>query len=63
MDADSARSLIEQMTRIELARGEVLFNEGDEGQAMFIIVKGKIGSPVPRVMAAKTSWAFWAWET
>ncbi|MFV0286182.1 MAG: Crp/Fnr family transcriptional regulator [Demequina sp.] len=42
MDADSARSLIEQMTRIELARGEVLFNEGDEGQAMFIIVKGKI---------------------
>ncbi|WP_084128201.1 Crp/Fnr family transcriptional regulator [Demequina sp. NBRC 110055] len=42
MDADSARSLIDQMTRIELRRGEVVFNEGDEGQAMFIIVKGKI---------------------
>ena len=42
MDADSARSLIEQMTRIELNRGEVVFNEGDEGQAMYIIVKGKV---------------------
>ncbi|WP_084101709.1 Crp/Fnr family transcriptional regulator [Demequina sp. NBRC 110051] len=42
MDADSARSLIDQMTRIELNRGEVVFNEGDEGQAMYIIVKGKV---------------------
>lgn len=42
MDADSARSLIDQMTRIELSRGDVVFNEGDEGQAMFIIVKGKV---------------------
>ncbi len=42
MDAESARSLIEQMTRIELNRGEVVFNEGDEGHAMYIIVKGKV---------------------
>ncbi|MFV0633917.1 Crp/Fnr family transcriptional regulator [Demequina sp.] len=42
MDGASARSLIAMMTRIELAKGEVLFNEGDEGQALFVIVKGKV---------------------
>ncbi|WP_084106557.1 Crp/Fnr family transcriptional regulator [Demequina sp. NBRC 110056] len=42
MDGNSARSLIATMTRMELAKGDVLFNEGDEGQALYVIVKGKI---------------------
>lgn len=42
MDATSARSLISQMERRELAKGATLFNEGDEGQALFIVVKGKV---------------------
>ncbi len=42
MDAVNARSLIATMTRIELARGETIFNEGDEGRALFVIVRGKV---------------------
>jgi len=42
MEAESARSLISMMTRRELARGEVIFNEGDEGDALFVVVKGKV---------------------
>ncbi|MDE0572263.1 Crp/Fnr family transcriptional regulator [Demequina sp. B12] len=42
MDVASARALIERMSRQELTRGEVLFNEADEGAAMFIVVKGKV---------------------
>ncbi|WP_062381413.1 Crp/Fnr family transcriptional regulator [Demequina pelophila] len=42
MDAAMARSLIDQMGRRELARGETIFNEGEEGYALYVIVKGKI---------------------
>jgi CRP/FNR family cyclic AMP-dependent transcriptional regulator len=42
MDSESARSLISKMTRIELTRGETIFNEGDEGQALYIVVRGKV---------------------
>jgi CRP/FNR family cyclic AMP-dependent transcriptional regulator len=42
MDGASARSLIAMMTRSELAKGDVIFNEGDEGHALFVIVKGKV---------------------
>ncbi|WP_062078408.1 Crp/Fnr family transcriptional regulator [Demequina globuliformis] len=42
MDAASAHALIERMERMELPRGDVIFSEGDEGSAMFIIVKGKV---------------------
>ena len=42
MDAENARSLISKMRRIELACGETIFHEGDGGQALYIVVKGKV---------------------
>jgi len=42
MDGANARSLIAMMTRRELAKGDVIFNEGDEGQALYVVVKGKV---------------------
>ena len=42
MDGASARSLIAMMKRIELSKGDVIFNEGDEGHALYVIVKGKV---------------------
>lgn len=42
MDGASARSLITMMKRLELAKGDVIFNEGDDGHALYVIVKGKV---------------------
>ena len=42
MDAQTARSLVDQMTRRELSRGETIFNEGDDGHALYIVVRGKV---------------------
>lgn len=42
MDSQTARSLVEQMTRRELSRGETIFNEGDDGHALYIVVRGKV---------------------
>jgi len=42
MDAATARSLVTQMRRRELARGETIFNEGDDGHALYVVVKGKV---------------------
>ncbi|MFN3867241.1 MAG: Crp/Fnr family transcriptional regulator [Demequina sp.] len=42
MDGASARSLIAMMKRLEMSKGDVLFNEGDEGHALYVIVKGKV---------------------
>lgn len=42
MDAESVRSLVSAMTRREYVKGETIFREGDDGQAMYIIVKGKV---------------------
>ena len=42
MDQQTARSLVGQMKRRELARGETIFNEGDDGHALYVVVKGKV---------------------
>ncbi|WP_062462592.1 Crp/Fnr family transcriptional regulator [Demequina soli] len=42
MDAATARSLISQMRRRELVRGENIFVEGDDGHALYVVVKGKV---------------------
>lgn len=42
MDVTTARSLIVNMRRLELSRGEALFSEGDDGNALYVIVKGKV---------------------
>lgn len=42
MDAENARSLVAAMTRKEVRKGETIFREGDDGRAMYIIVRGKV---------------------
>lgn len=42
MDAENARSLIAQMVRREMSRGDTIFREGDEGDSMFVLVRGKV---------------------
>lgn len=42
MDVANARSLIALMTRRQLTRGDIIFNEGEDGAALYVIVKGKI---------------------
>lgn len=42
LDADAATSLSQSMTQTELGRGDVLFNEGDPGDRLYVITSGKI---------------------
>jgi CRP-like cAMP-binding protein len=42
LDDEQAAALLESMTRVELRRGDVLFNEGDAGDRLYVITTGKI---------------------
>lgn len=42
MDAETAHSLISVLTRSEYERGEVIFFEGAQGEALYVVVKGKV---------------------
>jgi len=42
MDHDNVRSLIDSMTRREISKGETIFGEGDEGRALYVVVRGKV---------------------
>ncbi|NUR59104.1 MAG: Crp/Fnr family transcriptional regulator [Catenulispora sp.] len=42
LDQDAAASLRASMTEIELARGELLFHEGDPGDSLYVVLRGKI---------------------
>ncbi len=42
MDPASAMALISEMTRREMPRGTIIFNENEEGATMYVIVKGKV---------------------
>ena len=42
LDDESARALEESMAPISLKRGEVLFNEGDEGNQLYVVTEGKV---------------------
>ncbi|HZI98145.1 MAG TPA: Crp/Fnr family transcriptional regulator [Actinomycetales bacterium] len=42
LDAETAGSLAESMTQVELGRSEVLFHEGDPGDRVYVITAGKI---------------------
>lgn len=42
MDPDASRALIASMVPIEVARGEVLFHEGEPGDRLYVIRSGKI---------------------
>lgn len=42
MDPETAHSLIAVMERREYAKGEVIYFEGSSGEALYIVVKGKV---------------------
>lgn len=42
LDDEGARTLRRQMTDVKLSRGEHLFNEGDEGDSLYVVLDGKI---------------------
>ena len=42
LDQDAAASLRASMTEIELARGDLLFHEGDPGDSLYVVLRGKI---------------------
>ena len=42
LDLDAAASLRASMNEIELARGELLFHEGDPGDSLYVVLRGKI---------------------
>jgi len=42
LDAESATSLRKAMSEVRLARGEILFHEGDPGDRVYIVTEGKI---------------------
>ena len=42
LDQDAAASLRASMNEIELARGELLFHEGDPGDSLYVVLRGKI---------------------
>lgn len=42
IEPETARALLAQMRRIDLTRGEVLFEEGDAGDTVYVISRGKM---------------------
>ena len=42
LDEDEARALRRQMTEVKLSRGEHLFNEGDDGDCLYVVLDGKM---------------------
>lgn len=42
LDQDAAQSLRASMNEIELARGDLLFHEGDPGDSLYVVLRGKI---------------------
>src|SRR5260370_30514059 len=42
LDEESARALRRQMPDVKMSRGEHLFNEGDGGDRLYVVLDGKI---------------------
>ena len=42
LDDEDARALRRQMTEVKLSRGEHLFMEGDDGDALYVVLDGKM---------------------
>jgi CRP/FNR family transcriptional regulator len=42
LDEGEARALRRQMTEVKLSRGEHLFNEGDDGDCLYVVLDGKM---------------------
>ncbi|NVB82256.1 MAG: cyclic nucleotide-binding domain-containing protein [Kofleriaceae bacterium] len=56
LSQDALGSLVEQLTLVHLGAGEVLFREGDPGDALYVIVEGEVAVQAegpPRVEMAR----------
>ncbi|MBO0803914.1 MAG: Crp/Fnr family transcriptional regulator [Nocardiopsaceae bacterium] len=42
LDDEDARALRRQMTEVKLSRGEHLFHEGEDGDALYVVLDGKV---------------------
>ncbi|MGC5582777.1 Crp/Fnr family transcriptional regulator [Ornithinimicrobium sp. W1679] len=42
LDDEAARRLADSMTPHQLARGEVVFHEGDPGDSLYVVISGKV---------------------
>ena len=42
LDEEAAAALRASMTELRLARGKVLFNEGDQGDRLYVVTEGKV---------------------
>ena len=42
LDDEDARALRRQMTEVKLSRGEHVFMEGDDGDALYVVLEGKL---------------------
>src|ERR1700684_2485032 len=42
LDDEGARTLRKQMAEVKLSRGEHLFMEGDDGDALYVVIEGKM---------------------
>ncbi|NLE72479.1 MAG: Crp/Fnr family transcriptional regulator [Actinomycetales bacterium] len=42
IDPDAAKALLASMSRVDLGRGQVLFHEGDRGDRLYVISRGKV---------------------
>jgi CRP-like cAMP-binding protein len=42
LDDEASAALQASLTRSELVRGDVLFREGDQGDALFVVIEGKV---------------------
>ena len=42
LDDDAAAALESSMSTASLRRGEVLFNEGDDGDQLYVVIDGKV---------------------
>jgi CRP/FNR family transcriptional regulator, cyclic AMP receptor protein len=42
MDTEAAESLVKELEMVDVHRGDILFNEGEPGDSLYIILSGKI---------------------
>ena len=42
VDSDAAESLAKELEYVEARKGEIIFNEGDPGDSLYIVLSGKI---------------------
>jgi hypothetical protein len=53
VDPEAAESLVKDLETVEARKGEVIFNEGEPGDSLYIILSGKIKLGGRRVVAVR----------